>query len=577
MFFKFIFSLILFAGSLFAEVLDVSKAFVLSPSIDEQGVEIKFKFGENIYLYKDSFEVKLGEEKINSLLNMPKSENTGEYEIYPKDFSLFIPLNLVKEHLRNGSVRLNLSYQGCAKNGICYRPQNKIYDIFEKFGKFSIIAFEKEQKDETNPEFTELSEDQSIANELSSKNFFISLATFFGYGLLLSLTPCVFPMIPILSSIIVSKGGSLNAKKGFLLSLVYVVAMSLAYALAGVGASLLGFGIAGALQNIYVLGAFAAIFVILSFSMFGFYDIKLPSKFENMINKKSQNSSGLIGVFIMGFASALIVSPCVAAPLAGALLYIAQSGDAIYGGIMLFVMGLGMGAPLLVIGLSSGKLLPRPGGWMDEVKKLFGFLMLIMAVWILARVLGAFFELLGYGVIGVFAAIYLGAFEAANSGWTKFKKALCVLAFIYSFMLIIGAFLGSKDAFSPLSGLNLAKNESELNFKQARNLNELNEMIKSSSKPVLVDFYADWCASCKEIEHITFKDAGVKNALANFTLIRIDVTSGGAQNDEMLRNFGLIDPPALLLFKDGEEQKSLRTIGFINAKNFIAKLEKIFK
>lgn len=575
MFFKFIFSLILFASSLFAEVLDVSKAFVLSPSIDEQGIEIKFKFGENIYLYKDSFEVKLGEEKINGLLNMPKSENTGEYEIYPKDFSLFIPLNLVKEHLRNGSVRLNLSYQGCAKNGICYRPQNKIYDIFEKFGKFSIIAFEKEQKDETNPEFTELSEDQSIANELSSKNFFISLATFFGYGLLLSLTPCVFPMIPILSSIIVSKGGSLNAKKGFLLSLVYVVAMSLAYALAGVGASLLGFGIAGALQNIYVLGAFAAIFVILSFSMFGFYDIKLPSKFENMINKKSQNSSGLIGVFIMGFASALIVSPCVAAPLAGALLYIAQSGDAIYGGIMLFVMGLGMGAPLLVIGLSSGKLLPRPGGWMDEVKKLFGFLMLIMAVWILARVLGAFFELLGYGIIGVFAAIYLGAFEAANNGWAKFKKSLFVLGFIYSLMLIIGAFLGSKDAFSPLSGLNLAKNESELNFKQARNLNELNEMIKSSNEPVLVDFYADWCASCKEIEHITFKDAGVKNALANFTLIRIDVTSGGAQNDEMLRNFGLIDPPALLLFKNGEEQKSLRTIGFINSKNFLAKLEKI--
>lgn len=575
MFFKFIFSLILFAGSLFAEVLDVSKAFVLSPSIDEQGVEIKFKFGENIYLYKDSFEVKLAGKKINDLLNMPKSENTGEYEIYPKDFSLFIPLNLVKEHLKNSSARLNLSYQGCAKNGICYRPQTKIYDIFEKFGKFSIIAFDKEHKDEANADIEEFSDEQSIANELSSKNFFISLATFFGYGLLLSLTPCVFPMIPILSSIIVSKGGSLNAKKGFLLSLVYVVAMSLAYALAGVGASLLGFGIAGALQNIYVLGAFAAIFVILSFSMFGFYDIKLPSKFENLINKKSQNSSGLVGVFIMGFASALIVSPCVAAPLAGALLYIAQSGDAIYGGIMLFVMGLGMGAPLLVIGLSSGKLLPRPGGWMDEVKKLFGFLMLIMAVWILARVLGAFFELLGYGVIGVFAAIYLGAFEAANSGWAKFKKALCVLVFIYSLMLIIGAFLGSKDAFSPLSGLNLAKNESELNFKQARNLNELNEMLTNSSNPVLVDFYADWCASCKEIEHITFKDAGVKNALAKFTLIRIDVTSGGVQNDEMLRNFGLIDPPALLLFKDGEEQKALRTIGFINAKNFLAKLEKI--
>ncbi|WP_103608385.1 protein-disulfide reductase DsbD, partial [Campylobacter concisus] len=497
------------------------------------------------------------------------------YEIYPKDFSIFIPLNLVKENLSNGKAILDINYQGCAKNGICYRPQSKIYEITDQAGKFSIATFKKEQKSDTDILAEEFSSEQDIANRLGDKNFFISLLTFFGYGLLLSLTPCVFPMIPILSSIIVSKGANLNAKKGFLLSFIYVVAMSLAYALAGVAASLLGFGIAGALQNIYVLGAFAAIFVVLSFSMFGFYDIKLPAKFENLISKKSQNSSGYVGIFIMGFASALIVSPCVAAPLAGALLYIAQSGNIFYGGIMLFVMGLGMGVPLLIIGLSSGKLLPKPGSWMDEVKKLFGFLMLIMAVWILARVLGAFFELLGYGIIGVFAAIYLGAFEAANSGWAKFKKALCMLAFIYSFMLIIGAFLGSKDAFSPLSGLNLAKNESELNFKQARNLNELNEMIKSSGKPVLVDFYAEWCASCKEIEHITFKDAGVKNALANFTLIRIDVTSGGAQNDEMLRNFELIDPPALLLFKNGEEQKSLRTIGFINAKNFLAKLEKI--
>jgi len=575
MFFKFIFSIILFASSLFAEVLDVSKAFVLIPSVDDQNIEVKFKFGENIYLYKESFEIKLADKKINDLLNMPKSENTGEYEIYPKDFSLFIPLNLVKENLQNGKARLNLSYQGCAKNGICYRPQSKIYEIFEKSGKFSIIAFENEQKDEANISLEEFSDEQSIANELGSKNFFISLVTFFGYGLLLSLTPCVFPMIPILSSIIVSKGSNLNAKKGLLLSLVYVFAMSLAYALAGVTASLLGFGIAGALQNIYVLGTFAAIFVVLSFSMFGFYDIKLPSKFENMISKKSQNSSGLIGVFIMGFASALIVSPCVAAPLAGALLYIAQSGDAFYGGIMLFVMGLGMGVPLLVIGLSSGKLLPRPGGWMDEIKKLFGFLMLVMAVWILARVLGPFFELLGYGIIGVFAAVYLGAFEAANNGWTKFKKALCILVLIYSLMLIVGSFLGSRDAFSPLSGLNFSKSESELNFKEARNLNELNEMIKNSNEPVLVDFYADWCASCKEIDHITFKDASVKSALANFMLIRIDVTSGGKENDEMLRNFGLIDPPALLLFNGSEELKALRTIGFINPKNFLAKLEKI--
>ncbi|OUT13693.1 cytochrome C biogenesis protein [Campylobacter concisus] len=575
MFLKFLFSIILFAGSLFAEVLDVSKAFVLTPSVDSQNVEVKFNFGENIYLYKESFEIKLAGKKINELLNLPSSENTGEYEIYPKDFSIFIPLNLVKENLSNGKAILDINYQGCAKNGICYRPQSRIYEITDQAGKFSIATFKKEQKSDTDILAEEFSSEQDIANGLGDKNFFISLLTFFGYGLLLSLTPCVFPMIPILSSIIVSKGANLNAKKGFLLSFIYVVAMSLAYALAGVAASLLGFGIAGALQNIYVLGAFAAIFVILSFSMFGFYDIKLPAKFENLISKKSQNSSGYVGIFIMGFASALIVSPCVAAPLAGALLYIAQSGNIFYGGIMLFVMGLGMGVPLLIIGLSSGKLLPKPGSWMDEVKKFFGFLMLIMAVWILARVLGEFFELLGYGIIGIFMAVYFGAFEVAEQSWTKFKKAFFILVFIYSVMLIVGSFLGSKEAFSPLSGLNLAKSDSALKFNSVKNLYELNEVIKNSTKPVLVDFYADWCASCKEIEKITFKDSDVIDALANFALIRIDVTNGGSQNDEMLRNFGLIDPPALLLFNGGNELKFLRTIGFIDAKNFLAKLEKI--
>ncbi|MBN7287709.1 MULTISPECIES: protein-disulfide reductase DsbD [Campylobacter] len=570
MVFKILVSFFAFCLTCFGEVLDVSKAFDISTAQDSQNLEIKFKFGENIYIYQDTFEIKLNGETINSLLNMPKPESVGDHEIILQDFSLLVPFKLVGENLKDDKARLEILYQGCAKNGICYRPQSKIYTITKIDDKFSVAAADKQ---DTN----QLSDEENIASELDSSGFLLSLATFFGYGLLLAFTPCVFPMIPILSSIIVSKSGrNLNAKTGFVLSLVYVVASSLAYALAGVAASLLGFGILGALQNVWVLSVFALFFVLLAFSMFGFYDIKLPSKFENLISKKSQNSSGLIGVFIMGFASALIVSPCVAAPLAGALLYIAQSGDTFYGGTMLFGMGLGMGVPLLVIGASSGKILPKPGAWMDGIKSLFGFLMLIMAVWLMARIFGSFFELIGYGVIGVFMAVYFGAFEVAASGAMKFKKALAILVFVYSIMLIAGGFLGSRDALSPLSGLNFTSfDQAQLNFRSVKNLNELKDLIKNADKPVMVDFYADWCASCKEIEKITFKDSAVAGKLGDFTLVRVDVTQSGEQNDAMLREFGLIDPPALLFFKGGEELKPLRTIGFISPEKFLEKISKI--
>ena len=570
MVFKILVSFFAFCLTCFGEVLDVSKAFDISTAQDSQNLEIKFKFGENIYIYQDTFEIKLNGETINSLLNMPKPESVGDHEIILQDFSLLVPFKLVGENLKDDKARLEILYQGCAKNGICYRPQSKIYTITKIDDKFSVAAADKQ---DTN----QLSDEENIASELDSSGFLLSLATFFGYGLLLAFTPCVFPMIPILSSIIVSKSGrNLNAKTGFVLSLVYVVASSLAYALAGVAASLLGFGILGALQNVWVLSVFALFFVLLAFSMFGFYDIKLPSKFENLISKKSQNSSGLIGVFIMGFASALIVSPCVAAPLAGALLYIAQSGDTFYGGTMLFGMGLGMGVPLLVIGASSGKILPKPGAWMDGIKSLFGFLMLIMAVWLMARIFGSFFELIGYGVIGVFMAVYFGAFEVAASGAMKFKKALAILVFVYSIMLIAGGFLGSRDTLSPLSGLNFTSfDQAQLNFRSVKNLNELKDLIKNADKPVMVDFYADWCASCKEIEKITFKDSAVAGKLGDFTLVRVDVTQSGEQNDAMLREFGLIDPPALLFFKGGEELKPLRTIGFISPEKFLEKISKI--
>ncbi|MBE3022315.1 protein-disulfide reductase DsbD [Campylobacter sp. 7477a] len=568
MFFRVLVSFCIFFVSLLSAPLDTAEAFKLRSSIDEQNVRIDFKFGQDIYIYNQTFEIKLADKPINSLIDMPKTEISNEYEIIPTDFSLLIPLKLIEENLQDDLSKISISYQGCAKNGICYRPQNKTYIVSKVQSGYKVVDSDAKQ---------EISDEQSIANELSSKSFLLSLVTFFGYGLLLALTPCVFPMIPILSSIIVAKGGeNLGVKKGFLLSFVYVLAMSFAYALAGVGASALGFGVQGMLQNAWILGTFAVIFVLLAFSMFGFYELKLPSVIENFINKKSKNSSGLLGVFIMGFTSALIVSPCVAAPLAGALLYIAQSGNLLYGGVMLFIMGLGMGVPLLIIGASSGKILPRPGVWMDGVKSLFGFLMLFMSVWLLSRVFGSVFELVGYGVLGVFTAVFFGAFEAAGSGWLKFKKATAILFFVYSVMLIIGGFLGSKNALSPLSGFNLsASAKDELKFEKVQNLQELLAAINNSKKPVMVDFWANWCVSCLELDDRTFSDLGVKNTLKNFTVIKIDVTQNLSQNREMLKYFSLIDPPALLFFKDGLEISSKRIIGYIEPQKFLEKVSDI--
>ena len=351
-------------------------------------------------------------------------------------------------------------------------------------------------------------------------------------------------------------------------------------------ASVFGSGVQSALQTPTVLIGFSLVFVALALSMFGLYELQMPLAMQNALSKKAQSKGGIIGVFAMGFLSALIASPCVAAPLAGALLYIAQSGNALFGGLALFTMGLGMGVPLLLIGASSGKILPRPGAWMDKIKTIFGFIMLIMAVWLSARVMGATAEILLYGVIGVFASVFFGAFDATNSelsGGKKLLKGTALLAFIYSVLLIVGSFSGAKSALNPLEGfkstspgVNLSKNEP--NFISVSNLTELENAIKSSSKPVLIDFYATWCASCNELDEITFKDEAVLKKLENFTLLRVDVTKNSSDDAQIMKKFGLIGPPAILFFRAGshaqDELKNARLIGFYPPEKFLAHLEK---
>ena len=618
MIFRMIFAAILTCCAMFAEPLSVKEAFGLTAHADEQNVEFRFAPAPNIHVYKDSLAASLEGKNLNSHLNFPKGEIYDEREVYTGKFSLFVPINLLKGLSGGENFTLKLEYQGCAKDGICYQPQVLKFGVKKSLGGYSVAQIIEAAEPEFAGSQAPLSEQDSIAASLSSTNFLLSLATFFGYGLLLSLTPCIFPMIPILSSIIVSKqasgekNGEVNlsspdktsakfdsdnphAKKdkssratsGFFLSLIYVFAMACAYAVAGVAASVFGSGVQSALQTPAVLIGFSLVFVALALSMFGLYELQMPLAMQNALSKKAQSKGGIIGVFAMGFLSALIASPCVAAPLAGALLYIAQSGNAVFGGLALFTMGLGMGVPLLLIGASSGKILPRPGAWMDKIKTLFGFIMLIMAVWLSARVLGAMVELLLYGVIGVFASVFFGAFDTTNSeqsGGKKLLKGTALLAFIYSVLLIVGSFSGAKSALNPLegfknaggAGVNLSKNEP--NFIAVSNLTELENAVKSSSKPVLIDFYATWCASCNELDEITFKDEAVLKKLENFTLLRVDVTKNSNDDAQIMKKFGLIGPPAILFFRAGndaqDELKNARLIGFYPPEKFLAHLEK---
>ena len=446
-----IFAAILTCCAMFAEPLSVKEAFGLTAHADDQNVEFRFAPAPNIHVYKDSLAASLDGKILNSHLNFPKAEIYDEREVYTDQFSLFVPINLLKGLSGGENFTLKLEYQGCAKDGICYQPQVLKFSVKKGLGGYSVAQIIEAAEPDFVSSQAPLSEQDSIAASLSSANFLLSLATFFGYGLLLSLTPCIFPMIPILSSIIVSKQSSStqdgkngavnlsavdensvkfdsgnphakNAKSknsrttsGFFLSTIYVFAMACAYAVAGVAASIFGSGVQSALQTPAVLIGFSLVFVALALSMFGLYELQMPLAMQNALSKKAQSKGGIIGVFAMGFLSALIASPCVAAPLAGALLYIAQSGNALFGGLALFTMGLGMGVPLLLIGASSGKILPRPGAWMDKIKTLFGFIMLIMAVWLSARVLGTTAELLLYGIIGVFASVFFGAFDATSS------------------------------------------------------------------------------------------------------------------------------------------------------------------
>ena len=556
---------------------------------DKAQVEAGIVLGEKIYLYEQQLKIDIEEGSgvnIASIASPEAVDHHGDMVFYkaPK----FV-LNLTKNSDVSGIVDMlvNIAYQGCSDDGLCYEPSMKSFTLSVDSSKLSLSSQKldslpslSKQKVDTKVVSEEKSQTDTIADTIKSGNIFIILLTFFGFGLLLAMTPCVFPMIPIISGLIISQGKGLTTKKAFALSITYVLAMAVAYTIAGVLAGLFGANLQAALQTPWVVYSFSFIFVALAFSMFGFYELKLPDAFVSRISSKN-HSSGYVGVAAMGFLSALIVGPCVAAPLAGALVYIGQTGDALLGGMALFSMSLGMGMPLIVVGVTAGKFMPKPGDWMTMVSAVFGVVMLAVAIWMLEKIVDPSVTMIMYSVLGIGFSLFLGVFER---GGHFFKHSVAMIIFIYSISLFIGFLAGSSSMTKPLGFLNtpvvasaVGVREKNVEFQVVTSLEELDTILQANKgKKIMLDFSADWCTSCKEFEEVTFVDKDVRTKMNEFVLIRADVTDNGEKEKALSQKYGVFGPPAILFFDKNLEVREAKTIiGFTEPDEFLNHLNKL--
>jgi thiol:disulfide interchange protein DsbD len=570
------------------ELLDVEDAFNFSYQVNQSGMlELSWIVADDYNLYKDKIKTRVisGDAELQKLV-LPEAVMTddpvfGKTAVYQGEFSAQLPISKL-----TSSAEIEIEYQGCSiSSGVCYPPVKKIVKVDASTINTDAKA-SLPQAAESSVSSDSLSESDQIADTLKNSSVFIVILTFFVFGLLLAFTPCIFPMIPILSSIIVGQGEQLTTRRAFVMSLVYVLAMSVTYTLAGVLAGMFGENLQAAFQNPWIIGSFVVVFILLAFSMFGFYELQLPSSLQSKLTNLSNKQEGgtLTGVAIMGFLSALIVGPCVAPPLAGALIYIGQTGDALLGGTALFAMSMGMGLPLLLLGTSAGKLLPKAGAWMDAVKAVFGVALIGVAIWMAERIIPAEATMLAWALLFIISAVYMGAFEstAEKSGWMKLVKGLALSLFIYGSMLLVGLFGGSTSVLQPLktfqgggSATQLASEK--LNFKTIKSSADLQAELEKGN-PVMFDFYADWCISCKEMEALTFTKPEVHQALKGVTLLKADVTANDEIDKALMKQFGIIGPPAILFFDtQGTEQKAQRVIGFKNAEDFVNIINKAYK
>lgn len=564
-------------------ILEADQAFRLTISaLDPLTLQARWVIEPGYYLYRNKFHLALIDAQGIAITSVaiPAGEPKNDPYFGPQQVfhgEAVLTAHLQRSSDRAGAVEVKADYQGCAEIGVCYPPLSQTIAV-------ALPAYSPEESgvtaDSPRPA-GEASEAKAEAEQdrltrLLGEQQFLAIPTFFGFGLLLAFTPCVFPMAPILSSLIAGQGANLTRRRALMLALTYVLAMSATYTIAGVLAALLGQNIQTWFQNPWVISAFSSLFVLLALSMFGFYDLQLPAFIQHRLTDWSNRQRGghYAGVAFMGFLSALIIGPCVAPPLIGALAFIAATGDLVLGAAALFVLSLGMGAPLLIIGASTGHWLPRAGHWMERIKAIFGVMLLAVALWLLERILPAAMIMVLWAMLLIVTATYMGALQPVAHGapgWRMLVKGLGVVLLIYGVLLLVGVAAGGRDPWQPLRGVSFtartAADQSAPLFRPVKSISDVKHALREAhGRPVMLDFYADWCVSCKELERFTFSDPAVQATLAGMATLRADVTAHDAVDQALLQYFGIVGPPALLFFgADGQERRKQRVVGFVEA------------
>ncbi|STX52168.1 thiol:disulfide interchange protein DsbD [Legionella busanensis] len=576
----------LFSILCFAEPLPVKDIFQVHVSrLNPNQFLIKWDIKPGYFLYSDRISINVPDNSNVQLGDIPfpptltKTDLQGRtYTIYRNQLTLSIGV-LGKEP---GEALINLHYQGCADDGFCYPPQTKKIKltIAKDLSLSSAELFQDNNLTEDNPPLTE-ENNTNFDSIFYNHNLVMTLLTFFGFGLLLSFTPCILPMIPVLSGIIVGHSKTITTGKAFRLSLSYVLSMSVTYALVGALVSLLGSNLQIIMQSPWAIGFFSLLFVLLSLSMFGFFELKLPVTWQSKLAQlnRRQTSGHYLSAAIMGCLSTLILSPCVTAPLIGVLGYIANTGNVVFGSLSLFFLSLGMGTPLILIGTSAGRLLPKAGLWMNTVKSFFGVLLLGVAIYLLSRVLPGIFSMVLWATLFIFSGIYLGALVRATTNYTKFCQGLGIILLVYGLLILVGASMGGTNPLQPLSSWSQAKENNEIGYQPVKSIGEIEQAIANANaqgKPVILDFYADWCVTCQFIEANVLQNLEVKALLKNFVVLRADITANNTANQALMRKYNVVAPPTFLFFnKEGDELEHSRLVGEMNSQTFIKRLQSV--
>ncbi len=577
------------------KLLAVDDAFVPTLEVLDDQVIVKFEIAPNYYMYKMRLGLKSNDVTFGDLIIPEGYEKDDPYfgltEVYYKFMEFSAPII----EANSKSIMVSLDFQGCAEDRLCYPPTSREFEltisdkIANTLPKKPVANTTTTTQDPTNFKPVDNSEAKSgfqsetnvLVDKIKANSLLSNLFLFIGLGFLMAFTACVYPMIPIISSIIVGQGEKLSSRKSFLLSLSYTQAVAITYAIMGIVVALIGKNFTAELQSPGFVLAAAIVFVLLSLSMFGLYEIKLPSALqEKLTNTSNKQASGsYIGAGIMGAISALIVSPCVTAPLIAAFIVISATGDAVLGAITLYGLGFGIGIPLLVIGASGGKLLPKAGPWMTKIRTFFGLVMLGLALYIIKHLIPHWTYMGGLSILALVAAYVLGAFDSAQTKGAKVVKVFGLLVAIYSVLLAVGTYTGKGRIGNPLNGV-LVQTQ-HLEFKKIKSLADLNreiELAKSQNKTIMLDFFAEWCAACYEFEDQVFTDKNVQQELSNSILLQADVTANDAQDVELMMAYDILGLPTIMFFDvNGKELTSYRTTGFENAEQFLKRINAALK